>query len=47
MALPALAVWHSLLYVALPAGLAFFMNRFWASFRAYLQITYKALNKTN
>jgi len=27
------------LCVALPAGLAFFKNRFWASFWAYLQIT--------
>ena len=44
---PTLAVRHRLLYVALPNGLAFFKNRFWASFWAYLQITYKALNKTN
>jgi len=47
VALPARAVWHRLLYVALPAGLAFFKNRFWASFWAYLHITYKILNKTN
>jgi len=47
VALPALAVWYCMLYVALPVGLAFFKNRFWASFWAYLQITYKALNKTN
>ena len=28
VALPALAIWHRLLYVALPAGLAFFKNSF-------------------
>jgi len=47
VARPTLAVRLRLLYVALPAGLAFFKNRFWASFGTYLQITYKALNKTN
>jgi len=47
LTLPALAVRHCLLYVALPAGLAFLKNRFEASFWAFLQITYKALNKTN
>jgi len=47
VARPTLVVQHRLLYVALPAGLAFFKNRFLACFWAYLQITYKALNKTN
>jgi len=43
----ALAVWHHLLRVARPSGLGFFKDNFWASFWAYLHITYKTLNKTN
>ena len=42
---PALAVWHHLLRVLL--GWVFFKDNFWASFWAYLHITYKTLNKTN
>jgi len=44
---PTLAIRHCLLFVALPASLAFFKNKFWACFWAYLQIAYKALNKAN
>ena len=44
---PTLVIRHRLLYVALPASLAFLKNRFLASFWAYPQITYKTLNKTN